>query len=52
MRTWLVLTAVSVCLSLAVVGCAKKESNLEQAGREMDATLNQMSRDLDKSFNK
>ena len=52
MRTWNVTALLSACLAVALTGCAKQESGFEKAGREMDSAINQVSKDMDKTFNK
>ena len=45
------MTLIMMWAAVLAAGCAKKESSFEQAGKKMDAALQQMDRDVDKTLN-
>lgn len=51
MRTWQWIAVVGAWSVVMTTGCAKQESSFEQAGKKMDAALQQMDRDVNKAVN-
>ena len=51
MRAWQVMAVIGMCAAVLAMGCAKKEGSLEQAGKKMDAALNEMDREVSKTIN-
>ena len=52
MRRWQWVVMIGVGSAVMATGCAKKESSFEQAGKQMDAAMQQMDRDVNKTLNK
>ena len=52
MRAWQALVLIGVCGMVGMTGCAKKESNFEQAGKKLDSALSDMNRDMNRAVKK
>ena len=52
MRAWQALVLIGVCGMAVITGCAKKESNFERAGKQLDSALSDMNRDMNNAVKK